>query len=159
MQTSADRELTHLYPDFQVKVMHILAEMTDWCNVHKPGYKPLMVEGFRRAEYQYSLWMKGRNAKGKIVDRSKVVTYKDGFKHPSNHQSGLACDIVAADGSIVDYDDPAFFKYLGHCAREVGLTWGGDWKGFQDSAHVEFPTSQKDVYTKAKAWLKIKGLA
>lgn len=66
-----------------------------------------VVAGKRTAEEQNKLWAKGRdilegsNPKHRnswgIVDKSKVVTYKDGYEQLSNHQSepkGKAIDAV-----------------------------------------------------------------
>jgi len=148
----SDRNLTHLYPDFQIKVKLVLADMDAWCAKHKPGFKAIIVEGLRSADYQRSLWVQGRTKKGPIV------TYKDGFIKLSNHQTGLAVDIVPQKGAFIDWDDMRFYTYLQHIAHMHGLVSGADWKTFKDMDHIEWPTSDHETYKKAEVWLKSKGL-
>ncbi len=53
--------------------------------------------GVRTAEKQFSLYKQGRKKVGDawvIVDKKKVVTYKDGYIRKSKHQSGEAVDII-----------------------------------------------------------------
>ena len=54
-----------------------------------------VVEGHRSSERQNEHWQKGRE-KDIIVDKSKVVTYKDGYIDKSIHQShpSAAIDVV-----------------------------------------------------------------
>lgn len=148
----SDRNPDHLYPAFAEKVKDVLLEMSRWCSVHKIGYEAIIVEGLRSAEYQNSLYQQGRTKPGSIV------TYKDGYKNPSNHQTGLAVDIVPSNGQKIDWDDMKFYTYLQHVAHVHGLTSGADWKTFKDMDHIEHPTSDHTTYVKAHEWLKSKGL-
>ncbi len=59
----------------------------------------------RTASQQHALWLKGRNAAGKIIDIRKVVTYKDGYIERSEHQDGLACDIMPLNCTYADVAD------------------------------------------------------
>lgn len=54
-----------------------------------------IIEGHRSAETQNSHWQKGRE-NDIIVDKSKVVTYKDGYDKKSKHQGypSEAVDVV-----------------------------------------------------------------
>jgi peptidoglycan L-alanyl-D-glutamate endopeptidase CwlK len=150
----ADRDLTHLYPDFEAKVRRILEGMNAWSKVHFKDHSWIVVEGFRTAKYQHELWLKGRGKPGRIV------TYKDGYEKRSNHQSSLAADIVPKRGWSVVWDPPkAAWDYLAHLARQEGLESGNDWKTFVDSAHVEWPTTDRNTYILARAWQKKRGLA
>lgn len=149
----ADRDLNHLYPAFREKVVAVLADLKAYADKHMPGYAWIVVEGFRTAEYQHSLYEKGRTKPGSIV------TNRDGVKKRSNHQSSLAVDIVPARGSSVDWEaDAEHWSYLGHVARAHDLEWGGDWKKFVDKPHVEWPESDKPTYAAARKWQKENGL-
>ncbi|RYG38676.1 M15 family peptidase [bacterium] len=139
---------SELYPDFADKVEAIVAEMNRWCDKKWPGRKAKMSEGYRTTARQQELYAQGRTKPGSIV------TQKNGTTNPSNHQSRLAADLVGVtpEGKLT-WDCPeAFWAYLGHLARKYGLDWGGDWKSFPDRPHVEWRTSDRAMYTKAKAW-------
>lgn len=143
-----DRDPQHLFPDFRSKITAVIAMMNAYAAKHMIGYTWKIVEGFRTAEYQNTLFKKRPR-----------VTYKDGYKNKSNHQSSLAIDLVPFHGHDFDFDGkPEWWDYLGHCARSQGLTWGGDWKSFKDFAHIEWPTSDKETYKKAREWQKTVGL-
>lgn len=148
----SDRNYLHLYSTFREKVSLVIADMNLWTAKHKPGYTAIVVEGLRSAEYQHELWEQGRSKPGAIV------TYKDGFKHPSNHQTGLAVDIVPQNGKTIDWDDMKFYTYLQHVAHVHGLVSGADWKGFRDLDHIEWRVSDHEMYQKADAWLIAQGL-
>lgn len=99
---------------------------------------PDYISGFptlRTAEQQYSLYLKGRPELegGK---RGGKVTYTDGYKKKSYHQSGKAIDIGLrfrkGSESFIYYDQ------AGRTAKEIfnlvimrfkaeGFEWGGDW--------------------------------
>ena len=142
----SDRDLNHLYPDFRLKVIAIRDELTRWCNVHKPGYFAILVEGFRTTKDQQAIFAKNTP--------TEIYTYKDGVKNKSNHQSGLAADIAPSNGRQADFDDKVFFAYLQHLAHVNGLTSGADWKTFKDLDHIEHPTSDQKTYAAARKWLK-----
>lgn len=148
-----DRDLNHLYPAFRERVERVLAEMAAYSAAHMPGHAWIVVEGFRTAEYQHSLYEKGRTKPGSIV------TNRDGVKKRSNHQSSLAVDIAPVSGGNVRWGvDAEHWAYLGHVARSHGLEWGGDWKKFVDKPHVEWPESDKATYALARKWQKEVGL-
>lgn len=148
----SDRNFLHLFPPFREKIKLVVGDMNAWCVKHKPGYVTLPVEGLRSAKYQNELFQQGRTIPGKIV------TYKDGYKHPSNHQTGMAADLVPIGSGTIDWDDMAFYTYLQHVAHVHGLVSGADWKSFKDLDHVEWPNSDHEAYTKAHEWLKGQGL-
>jgi peptidoglycan L-alanyl-D-glutamate endopeptidase CwlK len=150
----ADRNIDHLYPDFAVKVRTILNEGNAFLKKNHPDYTYSVVEGLRSAKYQNELYQQGRTKPGAIV------TQRDGYKHPSNHQSGLAVDVVPFHKGQPDWNAPkALWDYIGHLARTHGCDWGGDWKSFVDTPHVEWDPEDDATYNKARAWLKKEGLA
>ena len=148
-----DRDLNHLYPRFREKVAAVLTDLKKYADKHMPGYTWIVVEGYRTAEYQRSLYAKGRTKPGSIV------TNRDGVKKRSNHQSSLAVDIAPVSGGKVVWGvGVEHWAYLGHVARSHGLKWGGDWKKFVDKPHVEWPESDKATYALARKWQKEVGL-
>lgn len=85
--------------------------------------------GKRAAEEQNKLFLMG-------------VSKADGFNNPSYHQSGNALDFYAYVDGKATWDMVymaqvacAFF----HAASELGvrIEWGGLWKSFQDSPHIQ----------------------
>lgn len=149
-----DRDLGHLFPRFSELVRGILLDLEPYAAKHMAGYEGWrVVEGLRSAAYQHSLWEQGRTKAGAIVTRC------DGFATPSNHQSGLAVDIVPFKKGQPDWDAAkVHWEYLGHLARERKLHWGGDWDGFVDLPHVEWDPHDHEVYAEAKKWLRGRGL-
>ncbi len=149
----SDRDLTHLYPEFREKVLSLLDDMAHYAAKHMIGYEWRVVEGFRTAKYQKSLYAQGRTRKG------PVVTNADGYKNESKHQSSLAVDVVPFHGHDFDWTGKReWWQYLGHVARKHGLEWGGDWRSFVDKPHVQWPADDKATYTKAREWQKSQGL-
>ena len=52
-------------------------------------------------------------------------------------RAGLAWDFCKnVKGS--EYSDPDFFRRAAALAKEMGFTWGGDWKSFPDSPHIQW---------------------
>jgi peptidoglycan L-alanyl-D-glutamate endopeptidase CwlK len=149
---AVNRSLDALYPAFREKVEEIQAEMNRWCEKHRPGGKCIVTETFRTTARQVELYAQGRTAPG------PKVTNKNGTSNRSNHQSGLAVDFALFRNGTLDWNDEAFWQYLGHCVRAKGLTWGGDWKDPVDKPHAEWKTSDKATYTAARKWLKQNGL-
>jgi peptidoglycan L-alanyl-D-glutamate endopeptidase CwlK len=149
----ADRNLSHLYPAFEAKVVLVLADMNAYASKHMLGYSWAVNEGFRTAEYQQMLYQQGRTRAGQIV------TYRDGIHKRSNHQSSLAADLVPKHGWEWDWSVAnQHWDYLGHCARAHGLKWGGDWDK-PDRPHIEWPEEDKATYAAAQKWQRENGLA
>jgi peptidoglycan L-alanyl-D-glutamate endopeptidase CwlK len=68
-----------------------------------------------------------------------IVTQCDGLTTLSNHQGGMAMDIVpldAAGKAIWDGKNPAWQKCAA-CGEAVGLEWGGRWKDFPEYPHFQ----------------------
>ena len=150
----SDRNLDHLYPAFREKVALVLDDLAKYAAVHMQGYEWRVVEGFRTASYQKSLYAQGRTRKGPIV------TMRDGYKRKSNHQSSLAVDIVPFHGHDFDWDGKSeWWDYLAHCARKQGLKAGRDWTSFRDNPHIEWPEDDHETYRLASLWQKENGLA
>lgn len=94
------------------------------------GLPVLVVETVRDLEYQASLYAQGRSKPGKIVTNQKT---------PSFHWNkvGLAFDICK-NVKGHEYDDADFFRRCGAIGKEMGFTWGGDWKSLPDRPHFQW---------------------
>lgn len=111
--------LDGLAPKFRAKVS-LLLEIPD----------RLVSESLRSNARQQYLYGFGRA----YDDGRGIVTHsQDGDE--TWHHFGLAVDIVSA---LHGWDAPdAFWTQLGRDARDLGLSWGGDWHGFKDLPHVQ----------------------
>lgn len=87
------------------------------------GLNLRVVEGFRDPAKQAEAYAKGT---------SKA---KPGF---SFHNYGLAVDVVFRDkNGNPSWDEKNDWQKLGQLGKEVGLSWGGDWKSFNDRPHFQ----------------------
>lgn len=89
----------------------------------KAGYPVLVTQTVRDAEYQAQL-------------------YRDGYAKtavPSFHgaKAGLAFDICK-NVRGQEYSDNAFWQGVAKIGKEMGFTWGGDWKSFPDKPHFQW---------------------
>ncbi len=70
--------------------------------------------------------------------KSKVKFSFHNSQLPDGTPYSYAADIVDKRWG---WDDAAetngFWTALGSAAKSVGLVWGGDWKSFQDVAHIQ----------------------
>jgi len=125
--------VSKLYPRIQEQLYNFL-----------DGAKELdayIFEGLRTFERQTKLYAKGRNSKGKIINKKKVVTNtKAGY---SFHNYGLACDIVCKDKKGNWTWQSQNWQKLGELGEQFGFTWGGRWKGFPDSPHFQITYGKK----------------
>ena len=96
------------------------------------GLDALVVQTVRDEEYQRYLVSQGFAAKTATV--------------PTFHARGvgLAFD-VCKNVKGHEYDDPAFFAAMGRLGKEMGFTWGGDWRSFPDRPHFQW--DGKGAYT------------
>lgn len=94
------------------------------------GLPVLVVETVRDLEYQASLYAQGRTKPGKIVTNQKT---------PSFHwdKVALAFDICK-NVKGHEYDDADFFRRCGAIGKEMGFSWGGDWKSLPDRPHFQW---------------------
>ena len=109
---------------------------------------------FRSTEYQQALFAQGReplesvNARRKTAgyppigaaDNTYTVTNCDGIKNKSNHQSGLAVDVVPVNAAGTPYwPAPGNAAWLPIIAamKKAGFQSGSEWKNFPDWPHYE----------------------
>lgn len=90
------------------------------------GHPVKVVSKDRTQEEQSKLYSQGRSSQGPIV------TEKSGAPgDESRHQLGTAADFAFSNPGDQSWD------LLGKNAKDLGLTWGGDWKSLVDKPHVE----------------------
>ena len=101
------RRLDDLKPLARAKCIEFIAEC------ERAGLKVQVIQTLRDAEYQKYLYQQGRTRKGPIV------TWKDGVKAKSEHQSGLAFDVVPLGnkGEIL-WNDRVKFKRMAEIGEE-----------------------------------------
>ena len=87
----------------------------------------LITETYRSQERQNYLYQQGRTRPGNIVTWTKN----------SRHTSRRAWDICK-NVKGQEYSDSSFFKKCGEIAKQLGITWGGDWNT-PDMPHFEIP--------------------
>lgn len=92
------------------------------------GLAVLVTGTVRDAEYQAQCYERG-TAKTKV---------------PSFHgeKAGLAFDFCK-NVKGHEYDDAAFFEAVGALGKEMGFSWGGDWKDFPDRPHLQWDEGGK----------------
>jgi peptidoglycan LD-endopeptidase CwlK len=116
--------LSKVDPRLREKVVKLLEVM------QKKGHPMVVVQGLRTVEEQQALFAQGRTKPGKIV------TYADGVKVKSNHQSGRAADLTFLTPDFqVTWKGP--WSLFGDEAERLGLRWGGRWVKPVDRPHVE----------------------
>lgn len=99
-----------------------------------------VISGRRTTKEQQTLFARGRDAAGNIVDQSEVVTYADGVTTKSNHQSGRAIDIVAYEAGDVTWDEVEIATraaYIVGFAAAHGVTLTGGIKWGWDEGHLQ----------------------
>lgn len=102
------------------------------------GIRVLVTDDFRNFEDQNHLYEKGRSIEGQIVTHAKGGE--------SYHNFGLAIDfaLLNKQGNPIwdtTYDGNGNGKSdwmeVAGIAKDLGFTWGGDWKHFKDYPHLE----------------------
>lgn len=94
------------------------------------GLNVLITNTVRDKEYQESLYAQGRTKPGSIVTNGRTPTF-----HADT--AGLAFDFCK-NVKGHEYDDTAFFRKAAAMAKEMGFSWGGDWKSFPDKPHIQW---------------------
>ena len=123
-----NRDIKKLDPTFRRKLEAVIADLAGH------GLTIVLVEGWRSAKRQAYLYAQGRSRPGPIV------TYKDGVKKQSRHQSSRAADVYFADGKhlyLPPFGAPEW-KLLASSCKAHDLYWGGWNRRFKDGPHVEW---------------------
>ena len=107
------------------------------------GLNVLITNTVRDAEYQAWLYEQGRTRPGSIVTNGKLPT----FHHVD---AGLAFDFCK-NVKGQEYSDAAFFQDAAAIAKEMGFSWGGDWKSFVDLPHIQWDDGRRYTDSDIKA--------
>lgn len=102
---------------------------------HDTGLNVLITNTVRDKEYQEYLYAQGRTRPGSIVTNGRTPTFH-------SDKAGLAFDFCKNVRGH-EYDDPAFFRGAAAIAKEMGFSWGGDWKSFPDRPHIQWDAGGK----------------
>lgn len=101
------------------------------------GIEIIITDGFRSFEEQDAIYAQGRTREGNVVSNAKGGE--------SFHNYGLAIDFALQTEDDVIWD----LEYDGNengesdwmeivdIAKDLGFTWGGDFRGFKDYPHFE----------------------
>ena len=118
------RDISLLRPDVE-------ANCRKWLERCKAaGLNVLITNTVRDKEYQEYLYAQGRTRPGSIVTNGRTPTF-----HADT--AGLAFDFCKNVNGH-EYDDTEFFKKAARIAKEMGFSWGGDWKSFPDMPHIQW---------------------
>ena len=118
------RDISLLRPDVE-------ANCRKWLERCKAaGLNVLITNTVRDKEYQEYLYAQGRTRPGSIVTNGRTPTF-----HADT--AGLAFDFCK-NVKGHEYDDTEFFKKAAMIAKEIGFSWGGDWKSFPDMPHIQW---------------------
>ena len=103
----------------------------------------VFTDGLRTDVDQAILYGKGRKSyvyKGKEYGNPKASKVSNALPGSSFHNYGLALDFVTCDGfgKGIDWVVGPKWRRAAAIAKELGFTWGGDWKSFRDNPHIEY---------------------
>lgn len=118
------RDIDRLRPDVAVNCRKWL----ELCKAN--GLNVLVTQTVRDKEYQEYLYAQGRTRPGSIVTNGRTPTFH-------SDKAGLAFDFCK-NVKGHEYDDNAFFAKAAALAKGMGFSWGGDWKSFPDSPHIQW---------------------
>lgn len=114
---SRQEAISSLHPAIRKPVADILDTL------HAEGHKFEVFEAWRTPHLQQKYYSKGRNRAGRIVNKSKVVTYAKPWR--SFHQYGLAVDLVLKTSRGWSWNDKGAnakkWKRMHEVARDHGM--------------------------------------
>lgn len=105
----------------------------------------ICVDAIPNSPYDFGIaWMGGVRT---AVEQHRLFVNKkskaDGYTRISKHQKGLAFDIVCYEDGKITWDEKIFTEVANHILETakkqygIELTWGGNWKSFQDKPHFQ----------------------
>lgn len=122
-QWTQETKLRSLDIRFADKVRRVLVEL------RKRGFKPKIVYGWRSLVEQAELYKAGQS------------NFRFSFHNAcaeDGSPAALAVDVIDERwGMEAGADGSGFWFALGRVAKQEGLVWGGDWKGFPHVAHIQ----------------------
>ena len=96
------------------------------------GINVKIIAGTRNYAEQAKLYAKGRTEPG-----PKVTNARPGY---SWHNFGVAWDFVVFDAKGQPLWESPLMERCGRIGEAMGLEWGGSWKSFQDTPHLQVKT-------------------
>jgi RHS repeat-associated protein len=128
----SDKRIQDLHPAIRMHATQFIKEAND----NLSGTSIRIAQGYRTFEEQNLLYSQGRTSSGSIVTKAKGGE--------SNHNFGLAFDIVGLTNGKIDYN--LNWKSLSNLGKSKGFEWGGDWN-FKDMPHFQnmFGNSLKEL--------------
>ena len=123
-------DLQSLHPYFRDKVI----ELIRLCRLK--GIDVAIVETYRTPTKQNEYKSMGR----------RYTRSRGGY---SNHQYGLAVDIVPVMDSLPQWHNIKLWKKIGPIGERLGLRWGGRWRNLFDPGHFEW-TGGRGIYNLAQ---------
>jgi peptidoglycan L-alanyl-D-glutamate endopeptidase CwlK len=124
--------ITELHPVVKEKTNQLVE------NASRLGITVIITDGFRSHDEQDKLYGQGRTSKGPVVTQVRGGG--------SFHNYGLAVDFAlrTKNGRVVwdmELDgnrngEPDWLEVVA-VAKELGFSWGGDWKSFKDYPHLQ----------------------
>lgn len=129
LQTLLDRSTKNMGSGMNPVVKESALELIK--RAYKEGIYVQISSGFRSFADQNDLYAQGRTKSGNIVTNAR-----GGY---SNHNFGLAIDyfLVSDDGSKALWTVNDKWRRVAAIGKELGFSWGGDWKSFPDYPHLE----------------------
>ncbi len=112
-------DLQSLHPYFRDKVLELIRQ----CRAK--GIEVAIVETYRTPTKQNEYKSMGR----------RYTRTRGGY---SNHQYGLAIDIVPVIDSVPQWHNIKLWKKIGPIGERLGLRWGGRWRQLFDPGHFEW---------------------
>lgn len=129
LQTLLDRSEKNMGSGMNSVVKESALELIK--RAYKEGIYVQISSGFRSFADQNVLYAQGRTKSGNVVTNAR-----GGY---SNHNFGLAIDyfLVSDDGSKALWTVNDKWRRVAAIGKELGFSWGGDWKSFPDYPHLE----------------------
>jgi len=120
-------DLNSLHPYFRDKVIELIRQCRE------KGIELAIVETYRTPTKQNEYKSMGR----------RYTRTKGGF---SNHQYGLAVDLVPMIDTVAQWHNIALWRKVGAVGERLGLRWGGRWRYLFDPGHFEWTGSRGGTY-------------
>jgi len=122
----SEKNIQTLAPSVQPLFREFLIKLKEY--FEPLGINAVIICGTRTLAEQNALY-----AKGKTVTKARA-----GYSY---HNLGMAIDIgLFRDGKYLQ--EPELYNQIGIIVREFSeLEWGGEWKGFKDTPHVQYRLS------------------
>ncbi|WP_438297891.1 M15 family metallopeptidase [Sporosarcina sp. FA15] len=122
-------------------VLKLLVELIKLC--WSENVFIVFTHGLRTMEDQAEIYGKGRASyiyDGKQYGNPKANVVSKAMPGSSLHNYALALDFVTCDGlgKNVDWVVGPKWRHAAANAKELGFTWGGEWKPFIDYPHFQY---------------------